>query len=244
MSIFSYENIDSGSNRPSLSREDEKKHLYLSIFMPCVFVALMWMVKLFEVVTGTSLAKYGVFPKHLEGLRGILFSPFIHGDWQHLLSNTLPFLILSFLMIFNYRKVAFKSFVFIYLVSGLLVWIFGRESYHIGASNLVYGFAFFIFWSGIFRKNMQSIALSLFVVFIYGSIVWGLFPIDFRISFEGHIMGAITGTVCAFYFRKVDLPPKIILEDDEEDEEDEHVPVPPEQNIVITFVPRPEDPQK
>ena len=227
-----------------MSREDEKKHLYLSIFMPFVFVALMWLVKLFEVVTGTDLAKYGVYPKHIEGLRGILFSPFIHGDWQHLLSNTFPFLILSFLMIFNYRKVAFKSFIFIYLVSGLLTWIFGRESHHIGASNLVYGFAFFIFWSGIFRKNMQSIALSLFVVFIYGSIVWGLFPIDFRISFEGHIMGAITGTVCAFYFRKVDLPPKIILEDEEEEELDENEPASTDQNIVITFVPRTDDPPK
>lgn len=227
-----------------MSREDEKKHLYLSIFMPLVFVAFMWLVKIFEFATGISLAAYGVYPRHIEGLRGILFSPFIHGDWQHLFSNTFPFLILSFLMIFNYRRVAFKSFVFIYLVSGLLVWIFGRESHHIGASNLVYGFAFFLFWSGVFRKNMQSIALSLFVVFLYGGIVWGLFPLDFHISFEGHISGAITGTICAFYFRKVDLPPKIILEDEDDEDESETETASAEEPIIITFIPGPDHRQK
>jgi membrane associated rhomboid family serine protease len=217
MPIFSYERINAGSNRPAMTREEERKHLWLSIFMPMVFVMIMWLVKIFEIVSGYDLSSFGIYPKHPQGLPGILFSPFIHGDWQHLLSNTLPFIVLSFLMIFNYRKVAFKSFIFIYLISGFLVWVFGRESFHIGASNLVYGFAFFIFFSGIFRKNMQSIALSLFVVFLYGSIVWGLFPIDFRISFEGHLMGAFAGTVIAFYYRKVDLPEEIQL-DDEEDE--------------------------
>lgn len=244
MSIFSYEHINAGNNIPPMSREDEKKHLYLSIFMPLVFVAFMWLVKIFEFATGISLAAYGVYPRHIEGLRGILFSPFIHGDWQHLFSNTFPFLILSFLMIFNYRRVAFKSFVFIYLVSGLLVWIFGRESHHIGASNLVYGFAFFLFWSGVFRKNMQSIALSLFVVFLYGGIVWGLFPLDFHISFEGHISGAITGTICAFYFRKVDLPPKIILEDEDDEDESETETASAEEPIIITFIPGPDHRQK
>ena len=221
MSIFSFEKINTGDNRPSMDRDDEKKHLQLSIFMPLVFIAIIWIVKLFEFVSGTDLGQYGLLPRHYSGLRGILFSPFLHGDWNHLFSNTVPFFVLSFLMIFNYRKVAFKSFVFIFFVSGILVWLFGRENYHIGASGLVYGMAFFIFFSGIFRKNIQSIALSLLIVFIYGGIVWGILPIDLKTSWEGHLMGAICGFSTAFYFRKTDLPPEIILEDDEDEEEEE-----------------------
>jgi len=225
MPVFSYENINTGDNRPEMPAEDEKQHLYISIFMPLVFLILMWLSKIIEVATGTDFSAYGILPKHFYGLRGILLAPFIHGDWQHLISNSFPFLILAFLMIFNYRKVAFKSFVFIYFASGLLVWLFGRENYHIGSSNLVYGFAFFIFFSGIFRKNIQSIALSLFVVFLYGSIVWGMFPIDVKISWEGHLMGAISGTLAAFYFRKVDLPPELVLEDTDDDDATTDQPV-------------------
>ena len=188
--------------------------------MPLVFIALLWIVKLFEFVTGFDLGRFGLLPRHVSGLQGILFSPFLHGDWNHLISNTIPFFILSFLMIFNYRKVAFKSFVFIFFLSGILVWIFGRENYHIGASGLVYGMAFFIFFSGIFRKNIQSIALSLLIVFVYGSIVWGVLPIDLTISWEGHLMGAICGSISAFYFRKVDLPEEIVLDDDDDEIED------------------------
>lgn len=219
MSIFSFEKINTGNNSPPLHLEDEKKHLQLSIFMPLVFIALLWIVKLFEFVTGFDLGRFGLLPRHVSGLQGILFSPFLHGDWNHLISNTIPFFILSFLMIFNYRKVAFKSFVFIFFLSGILVWIFGRENYHIGASGLVYGMAFFIFFSGIFRKNIQSIALSLLIVFVYGSIVWGVLPIDLTISWEGHLMGAICGSISAFYFRKVDLPEEIVLDDDDDDDE-------------------------
>lgn len=218
MPVFSYGKINTGNNRPSMSKEAEKQHLYLSIFMPLVFIVLMWIVKLFEYVTTIDLSNYGLLPKHISGLKGIIFSPFIHGDWQHLISNTVPFFVLSFLMIFNYRKVAFKSFMFIYIFGGLLLWLTGRENYHIGASGLVYGMAFFLFFSGIFRKNIQSIALSLLVVFIYGSIVWGMFPIDMTKSWEGHLMGAACGFITAFYYRKVDLPAEIILDDDDDDE--------------------------
>ncbi|HMZ88979.1 MAG TPA: rhomboid family intramembrane serine protease [Chitinophagales bacterium] len=236
MAFFSFTNISTGDNSPQLEKHEEQKLLFLSIFMPVVFIAIMWIVHIFEYVTGMDLGKYGILPKHIEGLPGILFSPFIHGDWQHLISNTAPFLILSFLMIFNYRKVAFKAFVFIYLAGGLLLWLTGRENYHIGASGLIYGMAFFIFFSGVFRKNLQAIALSLFVVFLYGSIVWGMFPIDFKISWEGHAMGAVCGFVAAFYFRNVDRPAPIILEDDPEDDDEmiphEHEPI----EITYTIV--------
>lgn len=221
MALFSYVNINSRNNQPRLEPDEEKRLLFVSVFVPAVFVALMWIVKLFEVVTEIDLSSFGVLPKHISGLKGILFSPFIHGDWQHLLSNTFPFMILGFLMLFNYRKVAYKAFLFIYLAGGLLLWATGRENYHIGASGIVYGMAFFLFFSGVFRKNIQAIALSLFIVFLYGSIVWGVLPMDLTISWEGHLMGALCGSISAFYFRKVDLPEPIILEDDDDDDDNE-----------------------
>lgn len=218
--MFNFQKINPGRNREPLSREEENQLLYTSIFIPIVFVALMWLVKIFEALTHINLATWGVYPLTLKGLRGILFSPLIHGDWNHLISNTVPFIILGFLMLFTYRKVAFKAFVFIYFASGFLLWLTGRPSYHIGASNLVYGFAFFLFFSGIFRKDIQSIALSLFVVFLYGGIVWGLLPIDWHISWEGHLMGGVAGAFIAFIYRKVDLPPKTDLGDDDDDDDD------------------------
>lgn len=217
MAIFSYVKVHSGDNRPALDKHEEQKLLYLSAFMPLVFIALMWIVKLFEVVTSYDLSTFGIYPKHMSGLKGILFTPFIHGDWDHLISNTIPFFVLAALMIFNYRKVAFKAFAFIYLFGGLLLWLTGRENYHIGASGIVYGMAFFIFFIGVFRKNIQALALSLFVVFLYGSIIWGVLPIDLEVSWEGHLMGAICGGITAFYFRNVDLPAPIELEDDEDE---------------------------
>ena len=219
MAFFSFEKINTGNNRPQLDPHEEHRLLYLAVFIPLVFIACMWVVKLFEVVTGFDLGIYGTLPQHISGLKGILFSPLIHGDWQHLVSNSVPFFILGFLMIFNYRKVAYKSFAFIYLAGGLMLWIIGRENYHIGTSGLIYGMAFFLFFSGVFRKNIQAIALSLFVVFLYGSIVWGVLPMDLTVSWEGHLMGALSGSIMAFVYRKVDLPEPIILDDDEDEEE-------------------------
>ncbi|MBC8047777.1 MAG: rhomboid family intramembrane serine protease [Fimbriimonadaceae bacterium] len=176
-------------------------------------------MKLFEKVTDIDLRKFGIYPKEASGLIGVFASPFLHADWNHLISNSIPFLILGVLILYSYRKVAFKAFLFIWFASGFMVWLTGRPSYHIGASNLVYGFAFFIFFSGIFRKDIQSIVLSLFVVFVYGSIVWGIFPIKPDISWEGHLMGAASGTFIAFIYRKVDLPPPVEYDEDEEDDD-------------------------
>jgi membrane associated rhomboid family serine protease len=218
--MISFQDVNPTKRSPAENQADENRLLFTSLFMPAVFIAIMWLVSLFEYVTHIDLARFGIFPQTFSGLRGILFSPFIHGDWSHLFSNSLPFLILGFLMLYSYRKVAFKAFVFIYLASGLMVWLTGRPAYHIGASNLVYGFAFFLFFSGIFRRDIQSIAMSLLVTFVYGSIVWGIFPLDWHISWEGHLMGGLAGAFMAYVYRKVDLPEPLVLEDDPEDEED------------------------
>lgn len=232
--MFSFLKINHNRNQSFSSAEEERQHLYISFFMPFVFVLMMWCVKLFETVVAINLGRFGILPKHITGLPGIFFSPFLHADWSHLISNTIPFLVLGFLMVYSYRKVAFKAFLFIWIVSGLLVWLTGRENYHIGASNLVYGFAFFLFFSGVFRKDIQSVVLALFVVFVYGGIVWGLLPIRQEISWEGHLAGASAGSIIAFVYRKINLPPPLILDD--ETAEDELKDTLDELNITYEFL--------
>jgi membrane associated rhomboid family serine protease len=167
------------------------------------------------------LYKLGVYPREFSGLVGILTAPLIHADFSHLISNSFTLFILFFGVIYFYRNSVFQVFIIIYIVDGILVWLTARSSYHIGASGLIYGFASFLFFSGVFRKDKRSIALSLLIVFLYGSLVWGVLPVEPGVSFESHLFGAITGLICAFIFRKNDPPKKYSWEKEEEEEIDE-----------------------
>ena len=149
-----------------------------------------------------DFTEYGVLPRKFNGLTGILFSPLIHSDVNHLLSNSLPVIILC-LLIFNfYSQIAKKILIYLYFISGLWLWCIGRESFHIGASGLIYAMASFLFFSGILRKNSQLSAVALLVIFIYGGLFWGLFPIHKNVSWEGHLTGFIAGILVSFIFRK------------------------------------------
>jgi membrane associated rhomboid family serine protease len=139
---------------------------------------------------------------------GILTSPFLHGDTNHLGANSMPLLILGTLILYFYPTAATRVILGIYFISGLAVWLLARPVTHIGASGLVYGFAFFLFFSGVFRNDMKSLAISFFIIFMYGGIVWGLMPNLIGISWESHLFGAIAGSLLAYAFRTVDLPPK------------------------------------
>jgi membrane associated rhomboid family serine protease len=152
--------------------------------------------------------KYGIYPNTFKGLRGIFFSPFIHGDLKHLFNNSIPVGFLLGCMFYFYQKIAVKVIIGGLLISGFMTWLIGRPSYHIGASGLVYLLVSFIFFSGVFRKYYRLIALSLVVVFLYGSLVWYIFPTEERISWEGHLSGFIVGFVFAFMFRKKGPLPK------------------------------------
>jgi membrane associated rhomboid family serine protease len=162
----------------------------------------------------------GVLPRNVTGLIGIISSPLIHADFSHLISNTFPLIILGWIIFYFYRRVSYILFVFIYLVTGLLVWIFARQVYHIGASGVVYGFVSFLFFSGIFRRDNKSIALALVITFLYGGIVWGMIPGLKGISWESHLFGAITGLIAAYIFRNVDPPKKKYDWEDEPDDFD------------------------
>jgi membrane associated rhomboid family serine protease len=204
------------------SVELEKKIFIYSLVIPIIFLIIIWMIKICEVFLGIQLSEWGLLPRNLIGLKGILTSPLIHADFKHLIANSTSFLVLSTALFFFYRKVALRIFILNYFISGILLWLGGREVWHIGASGIIYGMAAFLLFSGIFRKDLRLLTISLIVVFLYGSFIWGLFPIDPKISWEGHLMGAISGTILSLIYYKQGPPiHPYELEKEMEDEDDE-----------------------
>ena len=200
----------------------EKRELIHSLVFPAFFIFVMWLFKIVEIIFNVDLVFLGIFPLKAEGLSGILTSPFIHGDFSHLISNSFPLLILGASLFYFYRKIAYKVFFLIYLLTGLWVWFGARDAWHIGASGIVYGLASFLFISGLIRKNPRLMAITFFVAFFYGSMIWGIFPDFFpfkNISWEGHLMGLISGLVLAIFYRR-EGPQRKLYSWDFEDEED------------------------
>jgi len=143
-----------------------RKKLLLSMIIPGIIVFLMWLVKIVEILFEADFSHYGIFPLKMDGISGILFSPFIHSSFSHLISNSLPLFFLSVALFYFYSEVVFSVFAWTYFLTGLMVWIAGREAWHIGASGVVYGLASFLFFSGIIRRHFRLIALSLLIVFL------------------------------------------------------------------------------
>ena len=180
-----------------------RKKLLLCIIIPGIFVFFMWLVKIIEILFEIDLSGFGIYPLTLKGVPGIFFSPFIHADFNHLFSNSLPLFLLGVALFYFYSEVALKVFILTFFLTGILVWVAGRDAWHIGASGLVYGLASFLFFSGIIRRYFRLIALSLLIVFLYGSMVWGLFPGVYKnVSWESHMLGFFSGVVLAIWFRK------------------------------------------
>lgn len=174
-----------------------------SVFYSLAFIALLWIVKAIEFSVSGDFGDYGILPRKISGAIGIITGPLIHGDINHLFSNTIPLLILGIGVIYFYNKIAFEVIALIYLMTGVWVWIAAREAYHIGASGIVYGLVSFLFFSGVFRKDPKSIAVSLVVTFLLGGMIYGIFPTNENISWESHLLGSFAGVFCAFYFRAV-----------------------------------------
>jgi membrane associated rhomboid family serine protease len=200
-----------------------RKKLLLSMIIPGVFVFFMWLVKIIELLFDLDFSGFGIYPLTLAGLPGILLSPFIHADLNHLFNNSVPLFFLSVALFYFYSEVALRVFLWTFLITGLLVWVGGREAYHIGASGLVYGLASFLFFSGIIRRYFRLIALSLLIVFLYGSMVWGIFPGIYKnVSWESHMLGSFSGVVLAVFFRK-EGPQRPVYEWMTEEEETEEL---------------------
>jgi membrane associated rhomboid family serine protease len=195
-----------------------RKKFFLSLIIPGIFIFLMWLVKVIEVLFEVDFSGLGIYPLTLKGLPGLIFSPFIHADFTHLLNNSLPLLLLSVALFYFYSEIALKIFTWTYFLTGILVWFGGRTAWHIGASGLVYGLASFLFFSGIIRRHFRLIALSLLVVFLYGEMVWGIFPGIYKnVSWESHMLGVFSGIVLAVWYRK-EGPQRPIYEWMEEEE--------------------------
>ena len=199
----------------------EKKRLLLSMLIPFLFIALMWLIKAVEVIFDIDLYFLGIYPMKTLSLTGIITSPFIHADLQHLFNNTIPLFVLGTALFYFYPQVAFRVLLWLFLFTGLAVWITGRPAWHIGASGIVYGLAAFLFISGIIRRHIPLMGLSLLVAFLYGEMVWGIFP-GFRlnISWESHMLGAAVGLFLAVWYRaEGPQRPVPFYENEEEDEE-------------------------
>ncbi len=189
--------------------EDKLLNKFLgAVRFACLCILLLWSIHIISWFTGYSFSHWGIYPRELYGVPGILTAPLVHGDLEHLFSNSFPFFLLTGIIYFFYSRVAAPAFIFIYILTGFMVWLFARPVYHIGASGVVYGLMSFILFSGFFRRNIKSITLALVVTVANNGYFYGLVPLKDGVSWESHLFGALVGILVAFIF-------KGILENDE-----------------------------
>lgn len=172
------------------------------ILLPILFVLVLWLVFWYELKFNHSLSHFGIYPREVFGLKGIFFSPFLHGDLEHLANNSVALLVLLPLLRYFYKEQTFVVLLLGVLFSGLGTWLLGRPSYHIGASGLIYALVSFIFFKGIFTKYYRLVALSFMIVILYGGSVWYMFPnVKEGISWEGHFAGFFVGLALALVLK-------------------------------------------
>ncbi|MBD0404204.1 rhomboid family intramembrane serine protease [Flammeovirga sp. EKP202] len=169
-----------------------------------LLIAVAWLLKSIEWSLGVDLFHFGIYPRNRLGIFGIFFHPFIHGGFKHLFSNTVSFAILCFSLYFFIPKIASKVLRQLTLYTGIMVWLFARPSFHIGASGVIYGIASFLFFIGIFQKNPGSLIISLCIAVLNHGMLVGLVPNEEGISWESHLSGFIVGCVLAYYYRHVE----------------------------------------
>jgi membrane associated rhomboid family serine protease len=204
------------------SSERARANFRLAAKIALGFVALLWLIQLLNWGLDLGLERVGVRPREIAGLPGILLAPLLHGGFAHLVTNSLPLLVLGTGILYLYPSSALKVLPAVYLGPGIAVWLFARaSSIHVGASGLIYGLVSYIFVAGVIRRDRRAIAASLLVSFLYGSAMWGVFPIEPGVSWETHLAAALIGLVLAIALRRLDIPPrKRYGWEDETDEDD------------------------
>ncbi len=167
-------------------------------------VSLLWLILIINSVIPIDFNQFGIIPRRTEGIKGILFAPFLHLNWSHLVSNSMPLIVLLTGLFWLYNRVAVRVLALSIVIGGGLVWLLGRTAFHIGASGVIFSLVAFFIASGIFKKNLKAILLAVFVFLMYGGIVWGVLPGQPGVSWEGHLFGFITGIGLAYFFKDVE----------------------------------------
>ena len=207
----------------SEKRTPAQRQFLHAVFIPLIISILIFLTFILEQGLDLNFRQGGILPRNIKYLSGILTYVFIHADWGHLFNNLLSFMALASCLFYFYKEIAVRVLFLSYLISGFLLWIIGRDSFHIGASGLIYALASFLFFSGIIRRHTPLIAISLIVTFLYGSMIWHVFPwkVADPISWEGHLSGAISGFILSFFYRKSGPQRPIKVWDNENDDEQE-----------------------
>jgi len=181
----------------------------LALKIALLFLAILWLIFLLDWLLGLGLTRFGLRPGSLPGLIGVITAPLLHGNLEHILSNSMPLFISLTAILYLYPNSSIRVIPLIWLGSGLLAWLIGRPSLHFGASGFIYGLLAYVFFSGILRRDVRSISVSLLVAFLYGSMIWGVLPIRPYISWELHLSGGIIGVLLAIIYRKWDRVPVV-----------------------------------
>ena len=234
-----------------MEENQDRKKFFGSLAIPALLVTLMWVIKIAEMAFSVDLSRWGLEPQIAKGLIGIFTMPFLHGSWEHLMANSVPVLVLGTALYYCYPTLANRIMLIVWFASGLLTWCMGSPgSTHVGASALIYGMNLFLIVSGFIRGNRMLIVISLIMVFLYGSFLWGMIPafaIPQHISWEGHLSGAITGILLAFIYKKQGPQKEEHHWDEDEDEEDPNdtqnpngtpywdVPMPSNEDLKVEY---------
>jgi len=207
-------------NKPDprfIASKRAQRNFSLALKLSLWLVLILWVVLIIDSVLGLNLGRFGLRPRHVSGLVGVFTAPLLHGGFEHLFSNTLPLLISGTAILYLYPASAMRVIPVIWVGSGLLAWVIGRESLHFGASGFIYGLLAYVFIGGLLRLDMRSVAVSIMVWFLYGSMIWGVLPIRPNMSWELHLSGAILGVALAIVYRRWDITPVKRYEWEEDD---------------------------
>ena len=189
----------------------------LAVKVALWFLVVLWTVFLADKLFGLNLHRFGLRPGSIPGLVGVITAPLLHGSLSHVFSNSMPLFVSLTAILYLYPNSAARAIPFIWFGSGSLAWLIGRPSLHFGASGFVYGLLAYVFFSGILRRDMRSVSVSLLVGFMYGSMIWGVLPIRPHMSWELHLSGGLMGVLLAFAFRKWDRVPVVRYEWEEDE---------------------------
>lgn len=183
-----------------MSREEARaiaQEFRLQIIILTLFVGIFWSVEIVDTILRGSLDQFGIVPRNLIGLRGILFAPFLHANFRHLIANTVPFVTLGWLVMLRHTSDFFVVTAISMLVGGMGTWLIGAPGFHIGASGVIFGYLGFLLSRGYFERKISSMLLSIMIGLLYGGLLWGVLPNQPGVSWEGHLFGFIGGSIAA-----------------------------------------------